>query len=362
MSSYSSLNPHTQLEQAITYDLQSTLEKRGFSVTHNGTNNTHAPGGKPDIVIFDENYVLIFEVTKSKSSNQDREFQSIRDHLKEIKAKNPEKYCFCVFVSPKTSDRTLDSIHDHNHQRASEGKADMKILPFAFSALELWVTRLKENPEYQYPVTDFIVMFEQYSRFINDFQVLRLLAENVFPNDREIAEIIAQIDFVQDKQETVLGDLVMFANHIRLNHPNLSQFDVNLQALFELLINRSTRSWKFFVKATGLSTAQAELSKELYHHGSFSISEISELFKISVPAASQLAEKLVRSGLAEKTEDPANRRVKQLILSPKGTALVEEEIYHQHSWVDEIEQKLSKEELEQVTEMFKILAKVSQNV
>lgn len=360
MSNYISLNPHTQLEQAITYDLQSALEKRGLSVIHNGSKNSHAPGGKPDIVVFNEDYVLIFEVTKSKSAAQDREFQSIRDHLKAIKTRNPEKQCFCVFVSPKTSERTFDSIHDHNHQRASEGKADMKILPLAFKGFELWVTRLKENPEHEYPASDFIGMFEQYSGFRDDLQVLRLLAENVFPYDREIAEIIAQLNFTQNKQETVLGDLIMFANQINIDNPNLSQLDVNLRAFFELIVDRSTRGWKSFVKSTGLSNAQAELVKALYHHGSFSISEVGERLKITVPAASQLAEKLVQSGLAEKTEDSANHRIKQLTLSPKGMAFIEDGIYQQYSWMEEIVQNLSEEEFERVVEMFKILAENAQ--
>ena len=135
MSRYISLNSHTQLEQTITNDLKSALEKSGFTVIHNGAWDNHAPGGRPDIVAFDEEHVVVFEVTKSKSAAQDREFQPIRSHLKDIKAQNPEKQCFCVFVSPKTSERTLESIHDHNYQRASEGKTDMKILPLALMLL-----------------------------------------------------------------------------------------------------------------------------------------------------------------------------------------------------------------------------------
>ncbi|MBI3152984.1 MAG: AlwI family type II restriction endonuclease [Chloroflexi bacterium] len=97
MPRYISLNSYTQLEQTITDDLKSALERRGFSVIHNGTRDSHAPGGKPDIVAFDEEHVLIFEVTKSKSAAQDREFQSIRSHLKDVKAKNVKNSAF-VFL------------------------------------------------------------------------------------------------------------------------------------------------------------------------------------------------------------------------------------------------------------------------
>lgn len=194
MSRYIFLNSHTQLEQTITDDLKSALEKRSFNVIHNGASDSHAPGGKPDIVAFNEEHVLTFEITKPRSAGQDREFQPIRSHLKDIKAQNPEKQCFCVFVSPKTSERTLESIHDHNYQRASEGKTDMKILPLAFNAFELWVTRLKENPGHNYPTKGFMSIFEKYSEFTDDSHILGLLVEHVFPTDAEIRETLLEWD------------------------------------------------------------------------------------------------------------------------------------------------------------------------
>ena len=364
MSTYISLDSHTQFEQAIAYDLQSALEKRGFSVIHNGTRDSHAPGGKPDVIVTNEDYILIFEVTKSKSAAQDREFQSIRSHLKEIKIKNPEKQCFCVFVSPKTSERTFDSIHDHNHQRASEGKSDMKILPLAFNAFELWATRLKENPEHEYPVTDFISIFEQYRRFTDDPHVFKLLVECVFPNDGEIPEMIERAGFERNKKngETLLDDLVMLVDQASQHEVELSDFDVKLRSFFNLITDRSTRTWNRFAKTEGLSITQVYVLRELYYQGSCNISYISEFLKITAAAASQLVEKLVQSGLVERTEYPENRRMKQLTLSSKGMAFIEEGFQHQRSWMEEIEQNLSEEELEQVTEMFKILAEAAQQL
>jgi hypothetical protein len=192
MSSYISLNPHTQLEQAISYDLQAALEKRGFSVIHNGTSDSHTPAGKPDIIVFNKDYMLIIEITRSKGSAQDREFQSIRSHLKEVKAGNPLKQCFCIFVSPKTSSRTMDSIHDHNRQRTSEGKSDMKILPLAFNTFELWITRLKESTERKYSVEDFISTFEQHEKFSNDLDIQKIFSQVVFVQDKKIPKVTKQ--------------------------------------------------------------------------------------------------------------------------------------------------------------------------
>lgn len=363
MSHYISLNSHTQLEQTITSDLAAALEKRGFAVIHNGTWDSHAPGGKPDIVAFDEEHVLIFEVTKSKSAGQDREFQPIRSHLKDIKAKNPEKQCFCVFVSPKTSERTLDSIHDHNYQRASEGKADMKILPLAFNAFELWVTRLKESPEHKYPMQDFISMFENYPQFTTDLHVFELLFEHVFPNDAEIHETLMERDD-EEGQAVYIENLGVLVDRVSPYENDLSDFDIKLGSLFDLLTGRSIQTWSKFAKSHGLSMNQVYMLQELYYRGSCSMSSVGEFLKITPAATSQLAEQLVRSGMVERSENPDNRREKLLKLSSKGTVFIEEGLERQHNWMEDwmekFEQNASQEEYAQVVEMFKILADAAQ--
>ncbi|MBI5822708.1 MAG: AlwI family type II restriction endonuclease [Chloroflexi bacterium] len=360
MSRYISLNSHTQLEQTITGDLKSVLEKCGFSVIHNGAWDSHAPGGKPDIIVFDQNYVLIFEVTKSKSAAQDREIQPIRSHLKDIKAKNPEKECFCVFVSPKTSERTFDSIHDHNYQRASEGKFDMKILPLAFDTFELWVTRLMETPWHKYPIMDFINLFGQYNKFTDDSQIFNLLVERVFPNDGIIHELIMRQD--HKSKAAHLSDLVTRIDQVNTYENDLSEFDIKLRSFFDLFADRFRRTWDGFTKSEGLTMAQVYVLQELYYQGPCNMSSISGLLKITSSATSQLTEKLVQSRLVERTENPENRRMKQLALSPGGMAFVEEGIRRQRSWMDEIEQSLSKEEFEQVSGMFEILTQAAQSL
>lgn len=266
----------------------------------------------------------------------------------------------CVFVSPKTSERSIDSIHDYNYQRASEGKSDVKILPLAFRAFELWISRLMAAPAHKYPMADFINVCRQYDKFTDDSHIISLLAEYVFPDDREITEIIKQWN---RRNETIrsygLGTLIDQAN----KHENdLSEFDIKLRSFFNLLTDRSIQTWDGFAKSEGLSMMQMYILQELYFQGACNISGISELLKITASATSQLTEKLVRSRLVERTEDPENRRIKRLTLSPKGVAFVEEGIRLQRSWMDEIEKSLSKEELGQVSEMFEILAQAAQSL
>ncbi len=360
MPRYISLNSYTQLEQTITDDLKSALERRGFSVIHNGTRDSHAPGGKPDIVAFDEEHVLIFEVTKSKSAAQDREFQSIRSHLKDVKAKNVKKQCFCVFVSPKTSERTFDSIHDHNHQRASEGKSDMKILPLAFNAFELWVTRLMENPGHTYPLTDFINLFGQYNEFTDDPHIVNLLAEHVFPNDGEIHEIMMRRDYNDETMR--FGNLGALIDQVNKHENDLPELDIKLRTFLDRFTGQAMQIWEQLAKSMGLSMAQVYVLQELYYQDPCNMPMMSKRLKITSSAISQLTEKLVQSRLVERTEIPENRRMKQLTLLPGGIAFVEEGILRQRSWMDEIEQSLSKEEFEQVSGMFEILAQAAQGL
>ena len=364
MSDYISLNPHTQLEQVIAYDLQTALEKRGFSVFHNGASNSHAPGGKPDIVVFNKDYVLIVEVTKSKSAAQDREFQSIRSHLKKVKVENPEKQCFCVFVSPKTSNRTFDSIYDHNQQRDSEGKKDMKIIPLSFNSFEVWVTRLIENAGDQYPVMDFIKIAEQHNKFIDDFSVFKILAHSVFPTDTELFGVIKQLELEQDnkKPESLARDLILFEDYVRKHGISESNDETVLHAWFALFTNRYMRSFHSVSKATGLSRAQYDFLTELYHEGECTISHISERFDISNAAASQLVEKLVHAGYLERAEDPSDRRAKLLKLSPSGAKLVDEGINERYRWMDELTKNLSAEERAKVAEALNILIDAARKV
>lgn len=348
MSSYISLNPHTQLEQAITYDLQSALEKRGLSVIHNGTSDSHTPGGKPDIIVFNKDYMLIIEVTRSKGSAQDREFQSIRSHLKEVKAENMQKQCFCVFVSPKTSSRTMDSIHDHNRQRASEGKADMKILPLVFNTFELWITRLKESTERKYSVKDFMSTFEQHEKFTSDLDIQKIFSQAIFVHDKKISEVTKQK--TKKNLELPFDDSEHAQNKLKI-----SRSEVGLDVWMEHFIHYSTRGWNRFAKTTGISLTQFNIMTQLYEREVWSISEISEYFEITVPAASQLVDKLVQSGLVHRVENQTDRRARYLTLSSNGVSLVDKGIRERHRWVDEFFKYLSAADQKKVSEALILL-------
>jgi len=100
----------------------------------------------------------------------------------------------------------------------------------------------------------------------------------------------------------------------------------------------------------------------LYERDVWSISEISEYFEITVPAASQLVDKLVQSGLVYRVENQIDRRARQLTLSTSGANLVEEGIRERHHWVDELATHMSAEERVKLEEVLIILTKAAKKL
>jgi DNA-binding MarR family transcriptional regulator len=59
------------------------------------------------------------------------------------------------------------------------------------------------------------------------------------------------------------------------------------------------------------------------HAEALSVKDVAERLGISLPAASRAVDSLVRRGLAERAEDPVDRRMKRVRLSRKGERLME---------------------------------------
>jgi DNA-binding MarR family transcriptional regulator len=127
----------------------------------------------------------------------------------------------------------------------------------------------------------------------------------------------------------------------------------------DLLTHRAFREQGHFVKSTGLSMAQYGILMQLHYQHHCGISDISSRMEISSAAASQLVDKLVQSELVERTEDPQDRRAKQLKLTDKGRGLIDTGIQARSRWVDELITILTPEESEAVAAGLSILAEAS---
>ena len=93
-----------------------------------------------------------------------------------------------------------------------------------------------------------------------------------------------------------------------------------VECLFRALQAGSSARWL----RIDLTLSQLKVMFTLAQSGSANVSEIAGLVGIGNAGASLLVDRLVRLGLAERTEDPADRRRTIVRLSAEGVSLVRE--------------------------------------
>jgi len=132
----------------------------------------------------------------------------------------------------------------------------------------------------------------------------------------------------------------------------LAQLILDWSTLFVRLsmhdINRCARS-------NGLSFAQMNVLMHLYYQGPREVMEFAEYMQISPAGASQMVERLVQQGLAVRVEPPGDRRVRQVHLTERGSAVVEESIAIRQRWVDSLAASLSGDQQAIVVDAMRLL-------
>lgn len=155
--------------------------------------------------------------------------------------------------------------------------------------------------------------------------------------------------FIEDSNQNTNLDSIAFGK--------VQETERGLYELLDMLMNHSMRGLNNFVKSMGLSMPQFSILMQLYYRKTFSISEISDHFGISVPAASQLVEKLVQAGYLERAEDPKDRRARLLPLSSKGKKIIEQGFKSRYRWMDELVGELTTEERQKIIEALRLLTR-----
>ncbi len=140
------------------------------------------------------------------------------------------------------------------------------------------------------------------------------------------------------------------------------QISKSLRQWVETTTHRTMRDQARYIKSLGFSMPQFFLLMRVYYKKQCGISDLSEHMDITTAAASQTVDKLVLNGLLERTEDPNDRRAKQVTLSPKGRDLIEKSIAERFRWVDVLIKELSAEEKAKVHEALEILNEAASNV
>jgi DNA-binding MarR family transcriptional regulator len=129
-------------------------------------------------------------------------------------------------------------------------------------------------------------------------------------------------------------------------------FPATLNTAISIFVRRSMQNYFRYVKECGLSMSQVSALFFLYRKGSSGVSDIGEEMGVTSAAASQMLDRLVQQSLISRSEDPHDRRLKQIVLTDKGRRTLDvfrENLHARHGgWVDELAASLSPAEQEQV--------------
>ena len=133
--------------------------------------------------------------------------------------------------------------------------------------------------------------------------------------------------------------------------------DPSVAALHEwvkVFMHRSMRNFILYSRESGLSMSQIGALFQIYG-GPGGVSDLGDDLGVTSGAASQILERLVQLHLILRTEDLHDRRYKHLVLTEKGRRILDESIHARQGWLDELANRLSSAEKEQVTAALRIL-------
>jgi len=130
----------------------------------------------------------------------------------------------------------------------------------------------------------------------------------------------------------------------------------------ETFMRRSIHDLIRFSKGSGLSMPQMSALFHLHHANECGVSNIGEHLGVTNAAASQMIDRLVQQGLIGRTEDPKDRRVKQLKLTVKGKTIVQEGTEIRRRWIENLTNTLTNEQQEAITDALNILTNTAKEM
>ena len=132
-------------------------------------------------------------------------------------------------------------------------------------------------------------------------------------------------------------------------------FFSTLHKWIEVFMKNSAQDLIQLARENGLSKSQLGTLFHLHHKGSVGVTDLGTHLGVTSAAASQMLDRLVQQGLILRSEDPTDRRVKQIALTDKGLQIVHECIQARQSWLLDLEEILSAREKETIAHGLNIL-------
>ncbi len=133
------------------------------------------------------------------------------------------------------------------------------------------------------------------------------------------------------------------------------QLKAALQEWAAVFLRSSMRRLLLYAKGSGLSMPQIGALLHIRRKGVCGVSDIGDDLGVTNAAASQMLERLVHQGLILRSEDPHDRRAKQIVLTEEGQHRLQQSIQARQEWLDALADLLSPQEQDQVIGALRIL-------
>jgi type I restriction-modification system DNA methylase subunit len=248
---YRSLDPRTQLEQAVAADLKAALEKRGCEVTHYGTPAAPAPATSPcDISVTygpkSKRRAIMVEVAQRVDAS---ELESIIAHL-DAWADKRGRAVDLIYSGRSTSARMARLVRNENERRVAK-KLPGRIVFLKLDDLEEYLERWKGLPADEAPADALAGLFERAEECADDLSAAEVFRQSVFPDwvakAKEISEEVALR--LASQQERLKKDIQRLENKLRqrgITGPYAHKVLIYLffMALFEDKRGKETRATK----------------------------------------------------------------------------------------------------------------------
>lgn len=104
----------------------------------------------------------------------------------------------------------------------------------------------------------------------------------------------------------------------------------------DVFMHRSMRNFIQFARESGLSMSQLSALFHLNSMGMSGVTDLGDHLGVTSAAASQMLDRLVKQGLIQRSEDPHDRRVKQIVLTDKGCLVLDEGTRARQSWLSDL--------------------------
>jgi len=132
-------------------------------------------------------------------------------------------------------------------------------------------------------------------------------------------------------------------------------FVATLEEWINVSMHRSMRNFICYARKSGLSMSHIGALFHIHSEGKCGVTELGNHLDVTSAAASQMLERLVQQELILRTEDPNDRRGKQIVLTEKGGRVLEEGIRARQKWLDDLTETLSDGEKEAIMPALEIL-------